>query len=145
MLKYDAAGKTASKILEKSDVPENIQVNALLALGHRAHFRDRDYDKAEEYYSRASRISSRDPRVLFALADVAAVRRQYKKFYKILKEVEEQKDSLDRVDLTKLHKWMGDAHVSCSWHSTCHSGSGRWSLFSTWKRCGNKRSQKRNA
>ncbi|MCD6309652.1 MAG: tetratricopeptide repeat protein [Candidatus Eremiobacteraeota bacterium] len=109
--KYDEMEKVAEKILDESDLPGDIRTRALLAKGDVIYFRDKDYKEAEGYYNRAYELSPGNPRVLFSLANVAAIRREYDKNRKILKEIEKIKDSLDRESLVKLYKWLGDAHV----------------------------------
>ncbi|MCD6309853.1 MAG: tetratricopeptide repeat protein [Candidatus Eremiobacteraeota bacterium] len=109
--RYDEVGSAAEKILNMSDVPEKIRLKALLALGDVAFFRDRNYNRAEKYYEKAHDLFPRDARPLFSLANVASVRRQYKKTHDLLMEIEKNKDSLDREELIELYKWLGDSNI----------------------------------
>ncbi|MCL5037974.1 MAG: tetratricopeptide repeat protein [Chloroflexi bacterium] len=108
---YNETEKLANQILAETNVPGNIKVNAFRGLGYVSHYRDNEYKKADEYYKKAQEISPGDPLVLFGLADVAAVRRKFHDLAKYLKEIEKNKDKLDRDNLLMLHRWLGDSHV----------------------------------
>ncbi|MCD6310481.1 MAG: tetratricopeptide repeat protein [Candidatus Eremiobacteraeota bacterium] len=108
---YDEMEKIAKNLLKRDDVTDRVHLNALLALGDVAYHRDNDYDRAEAFYTRCRDISFFEPHVLFSLANVAAVKRQYEKNRMYLEEIEKNKDKLDRETLLKLYRWQGDSYI----------------------------------